>query len=754
MKFIKKWWLAACFISMTLISMAIIIIPSSITSRDSLNTLAQDIMINISSYTLDKSESYLLPAEKAAELTRFLADSKIVSSEAPQAMIKYFYQQMAMYPQFTSVYYGNIDGEFFMASRSNAKSTGGYYTKIIKINDGIRTCVLSWSTPDQEIIESINAPEDKYDPRQRPWFIDALMNNDVVWTAPYLFYTGNKPGITTASPVYDDQGVLQGVVGVDISIEELSIFLSKLTIGEHGKAFIVNSSGDVVAFPDLSELKQIGQDGQKIRLSKITELKDTVSRHAFESLNLPPDKLPEKPVFTSFIHDDMRYSAMFTPFTDSQWPWLIGIYIPENDYLGGIKQTRRINIFIALCVMILAGFTGWYVARKLEMSKEDAVKANKAKSRFLAVMSHEIRTPMNVILGATDLLRNSNPSDNQTSYIKLLSNAGAGLLDLLNDILDMSKVEAGLLELESINFNPRSLLQQTVNVFSIAAKSKEIELKLELDSSFPTKIIGDPVRLKQVLINLIGNAVKFTSSGGVYVEARAVKSIKSNRCKLIFTVKDTGPGIPQSQHKAIFESFTQADKSVTREHAGTGLGLSISKNISHLMDGDIEVISSPGSGSTFIFTASFEMGSSKSSSDKPEDEAAANDVKPCKVLLVEDNKSNQILFTHYLQDSPHQIFTAENGEEGIKTFIKEKPDIVFMDIEMPVMDGYEATRKIRDWEKKMQSASVPIIALSAHAIKGTEDNVKQAGCSGYITKPVTRLQLLDRIGQKDNKNYS
>lgn len=749
MNFLKKWWLAACFISLTVIFMAVIIIPTSMTSRNALSGLARDIMVNISSYTLDKSENYLRPAEKAAELTRFLADTNIVSRENPESMVSYFYQQMALYHQFTSVYYGNTKGEFYMASRSNAKAKDGFYTKIIQMIDGKRTCSLSWETSEHRQLASKIDPDDTYDPRQRPWFIDAVMNNDVVWTAPYLFYTGKKPGITTASPVYDRNGVLQGVVGVDISIEELSTFLSKLTIGENGKAFIVNSSGDVVAFPDLKELKKTAQDGKKIRLSKISELNDPISRQAFKSLNLSPDQLPKESVFTSFMYEDDRYSAMFTPFQKGQWPWIIGIYIPENDYLGQIKESRRINILIALITIILTGLIGWAVARKLEKSKKEAIAANMAKSQFLAVMSHEIRTPMNVILGATDLLKNSSPRENQQSYIKLLGNAGDGLLDLLNDILDMSKVEAGLMELEKISFNPELVLKQTFSVFKIIAANKKIELQLEIAPQFPTSVIGDPVRMKQVMLNLIGNAVKFTSSGGVYIKAEAFDSKNSELIKIKISVSDTGAGIPINQHTAIFERFTQADKSVTREHQGTGLGLAISKSLSHMMNGNIEVESTPGNGSTFIFTATLAKNRNTQEHAKNNERKNTNGCGPQKVLLIEDNTSNQMLFAHYLQNSSHTVVTAANGEEGVKKYTEIQPDIVFMDIEMPVMDGYEATRQIREWEKQNKYDQIPIIALSAHAIKGTEQAVREAGCTGYLTKPVSKIQILDKIERTD-----
>ncbi|WP_027722083.1 ATP-binding protein [Maridesulfovibrio zosterae] len=744
MNFLKKWWLTICFITLTFIFMTIIIIPISITSRNALTGLAHEIMVNISSYTLDKSENYLRPAEKAAELTRFLADSNIVSSEDPQSMINYFYQQITLYGQFTSIYYGNIKGEFYMASKSNAKVENGFYTKQIQFADGKRECTLSWLTPDQKIIESKVDAKDSYDPRARPWFIDAIEKNTVIWTAPYLFFTGKKPGITTASPVYDKHGVIQGVVGVDISLEELSIFLSKLTIGQNGKAFIVNSSGDVVAFPDLDELKKTVQNSNKIRLSKISELNDSISRLAFESLRLPPEELPTTPVFTTFVHNDKRYSTMFTPFNDHKWPWIIGIYIPEDDYLGNIKESRDISIFIALIAVFLTGAVGWTVARKIEKSKKDAIAANNSKSQFLAVMSHEIRTPMNVILGATDLLKNSSPNKNQASYIKLLANAGEGLLNLLNDILDMSKVEAGLVELENISFAPKEVLRQAFNVFSIAAKNKRIKLELDINQNFPDRAIGDPLRLKQVLLNLIGNAVKFTSDGGVYVKAKSAQNHQENHIELIFTVEDTGPGIAESQQNAIFESFTQADKSVTRIHEGTGLGLSISKNLSKMMGGDILVKSSLGEGSIFTFTATVKK-DNFILTDGNQLYAENQSCHSKKVLIIEDNKSNLILFEHYLQDSNHTVYSAINGEEGLKIFYELKPDIVFMDIEMPVMDGYETTREIRSWEIENGLDRTTIIALTAHAIKGTEKAVKKAGCSGYMTKPVSKAQLLEKI---------
>ncbi|WP_415716505.1 ATP-binding protein [Maridesulfovibrio sp.] len=753
MNYLKKWWLALSFTAITLILTSFIIIPHFTTSRDALTGLAHEIMLNISAYTLDKSESYLLPAEKAAELTRFLADSNIVNSTPPETMLRYFVEQLSLYQQFTGIYYGNIKGEFFMVTRSDEKIKGGLLTKTIKIKEGIRTTRMIWSTPDLKELENKLVPQDNYDPRNRPWYIDALKNNDVIWTAPYIFFTNQKPGITTASPVFTSKGELQGVVGVDITIDKLSTFLSKLNIGKNGKAFIVDTCGNVVAFPDLKALKHITLDN-KTRLSKISELPDHLCRNAYDSLGIPPDHLPEKPVFTTFEYSGECYNAMFTPFKNMHWPWLIGLYMPEGDYLQAIINSYRLSLATGAFAVLLSGLIGWIVARKINSAKEEAVAASHAKSQFLAVMSHEIRTPMNVILGTTGLLKDSAPRDDQKKYIKLLENAGEGLLALINDILDMSKVEAGLLDLDSIEFNPAKIMHQACSVFELSAAQKNIRLSCIIDGKLPDLVIGDPVRVKQILLNLIGNAIKFTESGGVYVKAGCSR-ISERKVELEFTIKDTGPGIPKQRQDAIFNHFTQADSSISREHQGTGLGLAISKKLCEMMQGDISLSSTPGIGSTFVFTIIMDEVTANSSGEDEDrtNENNDNEIVGRKVLLIEDNQSNKLLFKHFVSGSPHILKCADNGEEGIKLYKEFKPDIIFMDIEMPIMDGFKATEEIRDWERLVGIPKVPIIALSAHAIKGTAEAARDAGCSGYLTKPVTKLQLLERIEREFKNNH-
>ncbi|OEU66077.1 MAG: histidine kinase [Desulfovibrio sp. S3730MH75] len=743
MKFFKKWGLAAGFTFLIVVFASIIIVSSSLTFRKTLTGLAHNIMENIASYTLDKSEDYLRPAEKAAELTKFLADSNIVTSEDPSAMISYFYQQISLYPQFTSVYYGNTKGEFFMASRSNSIVEGGYYTKLLRKNGDKITGELLWTDQNFKVIKEDIDETQSYDPRTRPWYNSAVRHNDVIWTDPYVFFTGKKPGITTASPVYDANGKLLGVVGVDITIDELSTFLSKTKVGKTGKAFIVNRNGDVVAFPDISKLRRsVGVDN-KIRLSKMSELDDETSRLAYDSL--PHRRLPSKQIFTTFTQNGSKYNAMFTPFKGSQWPWTIGIYMPEDDYLGEVKANRNVNIIISIFVVLLAGLAGLVVAKRIEKSREEAVAANVAKSRFLAVMSHEIRTPMNVILGTTDLLKATGLSEEQQKLVNLLGNAGEGLTDLINDILDMSKVEAGLLDLEHVPFDPRDVVERACSVFVIAASTKGIGFSWNIDSEIPASVLGDPGRTRQVLINLIGNAVKFTTEGQVQVDVTLEEGYAENKVRLNFAVQDSGPGIPEERLESIFESFTQADTAVSRKYGGAGLGLTISKRLSIMMGGDIRVESKLSEGSTFVFMASFEgFVSSVDFGEKGLIERV-DSLSPLTILLVEDNASNRMLFQYYLEDSGHKVEMAENGKAGFEIYKSIRPDIVFMDIEMPIMDGYESTRAIRQWENYSSVQAVPIVALSAHALKGMEESVREAGCTGYATKPFSKKQLKEQL---------
>jgi PAS domain S-box-containing protein len=378
-------------------------------------------------------------------------------------------------------------------------------------------------------------------------------------------------------------------------------------------------------------------------------------------------------------------------------------------------------------------------SEELQFAKGHAEAATRAKSEFLACMSHEIRTPMNAIIAMADLLSDTQLTQEQSKYVEVFQRCGENLLVLINQLLDISKIEAGKLDLEQLDFDLNAVLAKTIALFESRAHAKGLSLSFQVGGNTPTRLIGDQYQLQQVLTNLIGNAIKFTEEGSVMVEAILGDALSDSDCFIEFRVSDTGIGIPDDKVTMIFEDFSQADSSITRQYGGTGLGLAISRALVEKMKGSITVESELGVGSTFRFSANFRL--------QPGGVHAQSEFGPRRILLCEDSPDNAFVVNAYLKGTNYLLEHVPDGKAGVEKFKSEAFDLVLMDMQMPVLDGHTATRRIRQWEADHNRRPTPILALTAHAQPGEVKRCEACGCTAFLSKPIRKPTLLAALAR-------
>lgn len=434
----------------------------------------------------------------------------------------------------------------------------------------------------------------------------------------------------------------------------------------------------------------------------------------------------------------------------------------RKDLVGLTKDRREVPLEISLVPMEIGGesYTVQGIfdvsfrreALATQRAKEAAELANKSKSKFLASMSHEIRTPLSAIVGFSELLE-QDPSQ-ATDFVGVIRRNAKHLTSLIDDILDLSKVEAGQVNLESASFDVRDEIKGVISMLSVRAKEKNLTLTWEVDDEVPKEIVTDPMRVRQILINIVGNAIKFTEAGSVDVNVQlsAIPAGGGPRRQIIFYVTDTGCGVAPNKHQKIFEPFRQEDSCTARKYGGTGLGLALSRELARLMGGDIILKhSEPGKGSVFEISIAFEHSLSSPGLDSPVQGSRPKLVSldyalaGARVLLVEDGADNRLLIEQILKSNGASITSAEDGERGVKMALAGSYDVILMDVQMPVLDGREATKQLREL-----GCSIPIVALTAYATKEEREKCFAAGMSDYCTKPIS-IDELCRVVAKYKK---
>ena len=624
------------------------------------------------------------------------------------------------------------------------------------------------------------------DRSSRWWYIRMLEERQPFVSQSYYSATTGMPCTAVFIPMFDGEKMI-GMFGADINLGYIQRLMEQFTDTDSGRfSFIIDGDGGVVAHPDSSYIETLTNYKSLIRTISVTDESGNTMFNEDGSVVTKEETFSISDGYKAVIADVldgnrgleivregqvdyyMSYEPIAMPGNSDSWAV---ITLQDRAVAMGVvsQLTLRVIFIIALIFVFLILLVFWFVRSLrrtlifLDTARVDAEQANVSKTRFLANMSHEIRTPMNAIIGMTTIGKNADDTSRKDYCFERIESASQHLLGVINDILDISKIEANKFELAYVTFDFEKMLQKVVNVVKFRVDERRQHFNVEIDKDMPRVFVGDDQRLAQVITNLLSNAVKFTPEEGSITMAARMVSETDSVCGLQISVSDTGIGINAEQIPRLFDLFEQAETDTTRNFGGTGLGLPISKSIVEMMGGEIWIESELGAGSTFTFIVFLEKGDSEqddrtgvnaneartdggmAESDEPEEDID-DDYAGHTVLLAEDVEINREIVLALLEPTELIVECAKNGAEAVAMFSAEplRYQMIFMDVQMPEMDGYEATRRIRALDIPV-AKTIPIIAMTANVFREDVEKCLEAGMNGHVGKPLDYGDIITQL---------